>query len=114
MKGLSSEDVAARYLHKLNWQILERRKKLKVAEVDILARDEVGRLSIVEVKSVRQAGYDEVLSSKQLLRLERAAECLRFYLDGQSVPALIYLAAVNQHGAVDLIFLDVARNSMSN
>lgn len=80
-----------------------------------MAHDEEGRLAIVEVKSVViGANYDEVLSAKQLLRLGRAAECLRFWLNGEQVPALIYLAAVNQQGEVDLIFLDVVRTSMSN
>lgn len=115
VKGLSSEDAAVRHLEKLNWQIIERRKKLKAAEIDILARDEAGRLAIVEVKSVRnQASYNEILGKKQLMRLERASQCLQFWLGGQRVPALIYLAAVNQHGGVDLIFLDVACTSMSN
>lgn len=106
MKGTRSEDRVVEELDRLDWQILDRRLKNPFAEIDILALDEGGRLSIVEVKSVTHDDYLDVISREQMKRLERAAESLRFELRGDYVPALIYLAAVNQHSEVDLILLD--------
>lgn len=106
MKGQQSEDRVVKELERLGWKIVDRRLKNPYAEIDILALDEGGRLSIVEVKSVTHNDYLDIISREQWKRLERAAETLRFRHRSDFVPALIYLAAVNQQHEVDLILLD--------
>lgn len=106
MKGHQSEDRVVEELERLGWKIIDRRLKNPFAEIDILALDEGGRLSIIEVKSVTHSDYLDIISREQWKRLERAAESLRFQHQGDFVPALLYLAAVNQEREVDLILLD--------
>ena len=54
--GNYGENLAAEYLEKLGYKILERNLKLFCGEIDILAQDR-NTIVIVEVKTVRGSGW---------------------------------------------------------
>ena len=51
--GASAEDFAADYLTGAGYEILERNFRLRMGEIDCIARDRDGTLVFVEVKSAR-------------------------------------------------------------
>lgn len=54
--GARGEEIAAGFLEKLNFRILQRNFRCRCGEVDIIARDG-GTLVFVEVKTRRNASY---------------------------------------------------------
>lgn len=84
-KGLSAEDVATSILENLGFSILERRKSVivggvKVAEVDIVAKDPEGNVLTVEVKSGKASVTDvrQVFSNSKLLNAKPLLICKGF------------------------------------
>ena len=78
--GQRGEDIAASYLQKLGWQIVERNWRFKkVGEVDIIAVEPSsaqGTLVFCEVKAKSGTGYGEPLEAitqAKLIRLHRLA-----------------------------------------
>lgn len=84
-RGLSSEDIAVSILENLGYSILERRKQIlvggvKVAEVDIVAKDQEGNTLAVEVKSGKASVTDvrQVFSNSRLLNAKPLLICKGF------------------------------------
>jgi predicted RecB family endonuclease len=84
-KGLDAEDVAVSILEKIGYTILERRKPIvvggvKVAEVDVIARDQEGNVLAVEVKSGKASVTDvrQVFSNSKLLKAKPLLVCKGF------------------------------------
>lgn len=84
-KGLSAEDVAISILESLGYSILERRKQVfvnnvKVAEIDIVAKDQEGNLLAVEVKSGKASVTDirQVFSNSKLINARPLLICKGF------------------------------------
>lgn len=80
--GNEGENIAARYLERKGYKILDRNLVLPHGEIDILASDE-GAIIIVEVKSVRGSGFglaqDLVRFKKQnKLRLLSKSICQQY------------------------------------
>lgn len=77
--GDYGEDLAAEYLLKLGYEIIERNLKLFCGEIDIFARDK-GTLVIVEVKTVWGDGWGSAVElvrrkkEKKLRLLAKAIE----------------------------------------
>ena len=71
--GLEAEEVAARYLLSIGYQVLHRRWKSKYGEIDIVAIDN-DTLLFVEVKAKKQSFYEqEIVSLRQQRRNSKAA-----------------------------------------
>lgn len=84
-KGLSTEDVAISILESLGYSILERRKQIvvnnvKVAEIDVVAKDQDGNLLAVEVKSGKASVTDirQVFSNSKLINAKPLLICKGF------------------------------------
>ncbi|MGB9805637.1 MAG: YraN family protein [Thermoproteota archaeon] len=84
-KGLSTEDIAISILESLGYSILERRKQVvinnvKVAEIDIVAKDQEGNLLAVEVKSGKASVTDvrQVFSNSKLISAKPLLICKGF------------------------------------
>ncbi|MEM0076991.1 MAG: YraN family protein [Thermoproteota archaeon] len=84
-KGLSTEDIAISILESLGYSVLERRKQVvvnnvKVAEIDIVARDQEGNLLAIEVKSGKASVTDirQVFSNSKLINAKPLLICKGF------------------------------------
>jgi predicted RecB family endonuclease len=84
-KGSDAEDVAVSILEKIGYTILEKRKPVvvggvKVAEIDVIARDQEGNVLAVEVKSGKASVTDvrQVFSNSKLLKVKPLLVCKGF------------------------------------
>jgi putative endonuclease len=80
--GRIGEDVAASYLSRLGWEVIERNWRCADGEIDIIAR-EGSTLVVVEVKARRGNGYGqpiEAITTEKYLRLRRLTH---LWLKGQ-------------------------------
>jgi len=84
-KGLGAEDVAVSILEKLGYTVLEKRKPVivggvKVAEIDLVARDQEGNVLAVEVKSGKASVTDvrQAFSNSKLLKVKPLLVCRGF------------------------------------
>ncbi|MCX8183448.1 MAG: YraN family protein [Crenarchaeota archaeon] len=84
-KGLDAEDVAVSILEKLGYTVLEKRKPIvvggvKIAEIDLVARDREGDVLAVEVKSGKASVTDvrQVFSNSRLLKVKPLLVCKGF------------------------------------
>ncbi|MEM3712428.1 MAG: YraN family protein [Thermoproteota archaeon] len=84
-KGLTAEDVAASLLENLGYSILERRKQVvvggvKIAEIDLVAKDVDGNVFAVEVKSGKASVTDvrQVYSNSKLINAKPLLVCRGF------------------------------------
>ncbi len=84
-KGLGAEDVAVSILEKLGYTVLEKRKPIvvggvKVAEIDMVARDQEGNVLAVEVKSGKASVTDvrQAFSNSKLLKVKPLLVCKGF------------------------------------
>ncbi|OYW49692.1 MAG: hypothetical protein B7Y36_02120 [Novosphingobium sp. 28-62-57] len=94
-QGRRGETLALWWLRLRGWRILAQRVKVKVGEVDIVARK--GRtVAFVEVKWRRDAALlDEAIDAHRLRRVARAAEMLapRYAKAGDDVRIDVILVA---------------------
>lgn len=84
-KGLTAEDVAASLLENLGYSILERRRQVvvggvKIAEIDLIAKDPDGNVFAVEVKSGKASVTDvrQVYSNSKLIGAKPLLICRGF------------------------------------
>ncbi|MEM2930390.1 MAG: YraN family protein [Thermoproteota archaeon] len=82
---MDAEDVAVSILEKLGYTVLEKRKPVvvggvKVAEIDLIARDQEGDALAVEVKSGKASVTDvrQVYSNSKLLKVKPLLVCKGF------------------------------------
>ncbi len=82
---MDAEDVATSILEKLGYTVLEKRKPIvvggvKVAEIDLMARDQEGDVLAVEVKSGKASVTDvrQVFSNSKLLKVKPLLVCKGF------------------------------------
>ncbi|MBB4615545.1 YraN family protein [Novosphingobium taihuense] len=94
-RGRRGETLAAWWLRLCGWRILAQRVKVKVGEVDLIARK--GRtVAFVEVKWRRDAALlGEAIDAHRLRRVARAAEMLapRYAKPGDDVQIDVILVA---------------------
>ena len=73
-RGRKAEDEAALWLAGQGWEIVTKRRKTKVGEIDLVARRE-GLIAFVEVKwRQRAADLDLAIDEHRLSRVAAAAE----------------------------------------
>lgn len=73
-RGRKAEDEAARWLAGQGWEILAQRRKTKVGEIDLVARQD-GLVAFVEVKwRQRAVDLDLAIDEYRLSRVAAAAE----------------------------------------
>ena len=75
-RGRKAEDEAAAWLEGQGWHILAKRRKTKVGEIDLVARQD-GLIAFVEVKWRRKAAdLDLAIDEYRLARVAAAAEAV--------------------------------------
>lgn len=75
-RGRKAEDEAAAWLEAQGWEILAKRRKTKVGEIDLVARQKA-LIAFVEVKWRRQAAdLDLAIDEYRLARVAAAAEAV--------------------------------------
>ncbi|AQS84087.1 MAG: YraN family protein [Acetobacter aceti] len=90
--GVQAESIAEQALTTHGWQILLRRARTPLGEIDLVALKE-GQLSFIEVK--KRATY------------AHAAECLSARQRGRIMKAAEFLLAIHPEWAYDTIVFDV-------
>jgi putative endonuclease len=94
-RGRRGEALAAWWLRLCGWRIMAQRVKVKVGEVDLIARK--GRtVAFIEVKWRREAhSLGDAIDAQRLRRVARAAEMLapRFTKSGDDVRIDVILMA---------------------
>jgi putative endonuclease len=99
--GQSSESLAARYLKKAGYTIIERNHRNRMGEIDIIARDG-GTLVFVEVKarrSTRFGGPKHAVTRQKQLHLSRAALLYLKETEQFGQPARFDVVALTTDGA---------------
>lgn len=75
-QGRKAEDMAAEWLAGQGWEILSKRVKTKIGEIDLIARQE-NLVSFVEVKwRKRAAELDLAIDERRLARVAAAVEAV--------------------------------------
>ncbi len=76
--GAEYEELAAQYLRKEGYQILEQNYKSRFGEIDILA-DKEGELIVVEVKYRSTNGYGDPLEAVDKRKQKRICQTAAYY-----------------------------------
>lgn len=79
IRGAIAEDIAAAALIRAGWRIVGRNVRVDGLEIDIVARDEIGRFVAVEVRARTQLGGAtplEVLGPRKVAALRRQREAI--------------------------------------
>ena len=85
--GNAGEDLAADYLIKLGYKVLERNLRLFCGEIDILAQDKK-TIVIVEVKTVRGGGFglaQELVRFKKQEKLKLLGRVMEQEFPGKTI-----------------------------
>lgn len=80
--GRAAEDRAARHLEMLGYQLLERRYRTRLGEVDIIARDGA-TIVFVEVKARTRPGFGGPASAVTAAKRSRLAKTAATYLQAR-------------------------------
>lgn len=88
--GNAGEDFAAEYLKSKGYEILERDYRLKIGQVDIIARDEWG-IHFVEVKTRSGTKFGRPAEAVDEKKLQHIKNVATFYIRAKRVdePVLI-------------------------
>ena len=81
--GQIGEDMAARFVTEMGWQIIERNWRCRYGELDLIAA-EGSRLVIVEVKTRASRTYLDPVAAVTREKLARMRRLARLWLSGQS------------------------------
>ncbi len=113
--GEEGEEIAANYLEKQGYKILERNFRCKIGEIDIIAREN-NCLIFVEVKTKTGLGHgspEEMVNRKKQEKIKRIAE---FYLkekdlEGEDLDWRIDVLAIEFEGE-KLKNIDLIKNAV--
>ena len=92
--GRSGEDLAALYLEQQGYTILERNYRLRIGEVDIIARD--GEyLVFIEVKTRRSNRFGSPFEAVDVRKQKKIFQLAAAYLQGKELPVRFDVVAVH-------------------
>ncbi|MEM7700601.1 MAG: YraN family protein [Pseudomonadota bacterium] len=94
-KGREGEDEAAAWLEQQGWEILAKRVKTKLGEIDLIARQE-GLVAFIEVKWRRRAAdLATAIDERRLARVAAAVEvvCHEYTEPGEDMRIDVILLA---------------------
>ncbi len=92
--GRAGEDLAAQYLKQQGYTILERNYRLRIGEVDIIARD--GEyLVFIEVKTRRSTRFGSPFEAVDARKQQQIVKIASAYLQGKELPVRFDVVAVH-------------------
>jgi putative endonuclease len=95
--GRSGEDAAVQYLKKQGYSIIERNYRLRIGEIDIIARD--GEyLVFIEVKTRRGGSFGSPFEAVDVRKQRQIVKVALAYLQGREVPVRFDVVAVHLDG----------------
>ncbi|WLE95148.1 MAG: YraN family protein [Candidatus Electrothrix communis] len=95
--GRSGEALAAQYLEQQGYIILERNYRLRIGEVDIIARD--GEyLVFIEVKTRRSTRFGSPFEAVDARKQQQIVKIASAYLQGKELPVRFDVVAVHLNG----------------
>jgi putative endonuclease len=92
--GRSGEDLAAQHLEQQGYTILERNYRLRIGEVDIIARDEE-YLVFIEVKTRRSRRFGSPFEAVDARKQQQIVKIASAYLQGKELPVRFDVVAVH-------------------
>lgn len=103
-KGKAAEDQVAQVYAREGYNILARRWRGPVGEIDLVVERD-GEVVFIEVKAARSFARAALsLTQRQIKRIYQSAECfIGFMATGSLTPSRFDVALVNQWGKVDRI-----------
>ncbi|WPD22241.1 MAG: YraN family protein [Candidatus Electrothrix aestuarii] len=108
--GRAGEDAAVRYLEKMGYTILERNYRLRIGEVDIIARDKE-YLVFIEVKTRRSKTFGSPFDAVDNRKQQQIIQVASAYVRGKEVPVRFDVVAVHLSGQD--IRVEVLKNAFS-
>ena len=92
--GRSGEDLAAQYLEQQGYIILERNYRLRIGEIDIIARDGED-LVFIEVKTRRSKRFGSPFEAVDVRKQKKIFNIAAVYLQGKELPVRFDVVAVH-------------------
>jgi putative endonuclease len=92
--GRSGEDLAAQHLKQQGYIILERNYRLRIGEVDIIARDGED-LVFIEVKTRRSKKFGSPFEAVDVRKQKKIFNIAAAYLQGKELPVRFDVVAVH-------------------
>jgi putative endonuclease len=106
--GQAGEGVAARYLERQGYIILERNFRLRLGEVDIIARD--GKdLVFIEVKTRRTNTFGSPFEAVNVRKQQQIAKVAAAYVQGKEISVRFDVVAVYLKGQA--VQVEVVKNA---
>ncbi|MCI5167945.1 MAG: YraN family protein [Candidatus Electrothrix sp. GM3_4] len=91
--GRSGEDLAAQHLEQQGYTILERNYRLRIGEIDIIARDKE-YLVFIEVKTRRSRRIGNPFEAVDIRKQKKIVKIASAYLQGKELPVRFDVVAV--------------------
>jgi putative endonuclease len=111
--GQRGEETAEAFLQKLGYQVLHRNFRTREGEIDLVARDPLGSLIAVEVKSRKSIGFGypecAVHMTKQQRLVRTAAHLLEVHYPQESIRFDVIAIIKNGNTTCIMHFLDAFR-----
>ena len=95
--GRSGEDAAVQYLKQQGYTILERNYRLRIGEVDIIARDKE-YLVFLEVKTRRSKQFGSPFEAVDIRKQRQIVKVAAAYVQGKEIPVRFDAVAVHLNG----------------
>lgn len=107
--GRSGEDAAVQYLEKMGYTILERNYRLRIGEVDIIARDKE-YLVFLEVKTRRSTRFGSPFEAVDMRKQQQIVKVAAAYVRGREIPVRFDAVAVHLNGQ-HVVRVEVLKNA---
>jgi len=95
--GAAGEDAAVRYLEKIGYTILERNYRLRIGEVDVIARDEE-YLVFIEVKTRHSQRFGSPFEAVDVRKQQQIVKVAAAYMQERDIPVRFDVVAVIRNG----------------
>lgn len=105
-KGAQGEDAAVSWLESKGWEVLARNFRVRVGEIDIIAR-QGDTVAFIEVKSWTAVPREDLARSVGPRKRARIARAARLFLSGR--PDL-----ADAHQRFDVVFLGGSENGINH